>query len=174
MATAADPQRQEVASLRARQTLVLSTPARSITAEDLVAYTRCSQRVLRRVRSGNRSWKKRSVCARSFRSLTRCLRWSRSARIPSSCLQSRRARLRLRGTTRIRLLARSRVLCRLVSYSFRSAIVVLTEHGMQLRQMEGHLLRLDAQRVCGLASDMTLGVSFLVAGNRGSNLWGSC
>lgn len=35
--------------------------------------------------------------------------------------------------------------------------------------MEGLLLRLDVQRVCGLASDMTLDVSFLVAGGRRSN-----
>ena len=36
--------------------------------------------------------------------------------------------------------------------------------------MEGRSLRLGVQRVCGLASDMTLDVSFLVPGDWGSNL----
>jgi hypothetical protein len=36
--------------------------------------------------------------------------------------------------------------------------------------MEERSLRLDAQRACGLASDMTLDVSSLVTGGQGSNL----
>ena len=41
---------------------------------------------------------------------------------------------------------------------------ILIEHHLQLRRMEGRSLRLDVQRVCGLALDMTLDVSFLVTG----------
>lgn len=45
----------------------------------------------------------------------------------------------------------------------------LTEHRLQLRQMEGHSLPLDAQRGCGLGSDTTLDVSLLADDYRGSN-----
>lgn len=41
---------------------------------------------------------------------------------------------------------------------------------MQLPRTEGRLLRLAVRRVYGLASDMTLDVSCLAAGGRGSNL----
>lgn len=112
---------------RQQPTLASCTRVQSCTLAGLEVSTQCTLTRHKHGQTGRRNSRRRSGCAKSFRSRTRCSKSRRSALTHLSCRRCSRPRRTTRGIRRARLRARSPVPCHSVSGLGRSRLSIRSD-----------------------------------------------